>query len=187
MLATPPQSIAPTGRAATSRGRWVAGPASIGVIAHIWVLFDQDHGVAMTVVLAVMTLVCAGCAVEVAVVPSRRGLRVILGMSWVMIALHLGMLLGLGSGGSGHAHHGAPVTVPGGAVAPVDLAMLAIIAVEFLVATCCAIALRQRSPIGRTGARLAGGTEPPGHDAAHDHRGLTRHDARPPASAPRTH
>ena len=126
-------------------GRWAAIPAAFGAIVHVWALFNHDHGVVLGSVMAAMALLCAWCAVETWVAPSTRGLWMLLAMSWAMIGIHIVLLLGLGTFGAGHVHdHGAATAVSGGAMSAFDAGMLAIIACEFLVATCCVIALRAR-------------------------------------------
>lgn len=149
VVATAPRTIRGA-RPRDRRGSWVAIPAAAGVAAHLWAMLGHDHG-AMNALLAVMTAICALCAVEVAVAPSRRGLRTVLGMSWAMIAVHLALLIGLGPvAAQDHtAHLAGPVAAladagPAGAAPPVDLSMLLILILELLIAACAATALRAR-------------------------------------------
>lgn len=126
--------------------RWLAVPVLVGVAAHTWMLIAHSHGVAQTLIMLGMTLACLWCAIEILLVPHRRAIVMVLVMSVAMIFAHTAMLLGPAAD-AGHAHHfagaTAPVTTSPTAMSAFDATMLAIIAVEYVIACCCAIALRR--------------------------------------------
>ena len=131
-------------------GRWVAVPAGVAVVAHVWLLASHQHGALLTVLLVAMTFWCARCTVETWQAPTSRRLNVLLGMAVAMVAVHTAMVVAPSAGTGGHAHHGTGAP-PVGAMPPGVLEgttpMLMIIAVELGVAFACALALRrQRSP-----------------------------------------
>ncbi|MGO1550407.1 MAG: hypothetical protein ACTHWO_11430 [Nesterenkonia sp.] len=133
-----------------TRPAWaVAAVAAMSILAHIWMLAFHAHGVALTVLMIAMTLWCAWCAVEALLRPSVHCLQRLLLMSLAMVAVHTMMIVVPAQAGSGgHAHHqGADTAAPGTAITAADghaSAMLAIIAIEFLVAVACALSLRRR-------------------------------------------
>lgn len=126
---------------------------AVSTAGHVWMLLAHAHGTGLTVVMALMTLWCAVCTVELWIRPSPHCLRRLCLMSLAMVFTHavlvagvpgVGIIGGIG-GTSGHTHHA------GGSPGALSLApstdhasgMLALIAVELAVALTAGFALRQ--------------------------------------------
>lgn len=148
------------------RGRWVAIPAAIGAVAHIWVLIAHPHGVVLGALMIAMAMWCGMCAIEAWRKPNDRGFRMLIGMSIAMAIIHVALVLGDHGGSGGHAHHGASDSALLGAEAAgtdalvgtsMIAAMLGIAALELVIAFCAAVAIRMRA--GKVEARRVDSAE----------------------------
>lgn len=136
----------------------LAGVVLVGAVStagHVWMLLAHAHahGTGLTVVMALMTLWCAVCTVELWIRPSPHCLRRLCLMSLAMVITHAVLVAGVpgvgvvgGMGGtSGHAHHagGSPGAMSLAPSTDHASAMLALIGVELAAALTAGFALRQ--------------------------------------------
>ncbi|OMH34101.1 hypothetical protein [Tersicoccus sp. Bi-70] len=121
--------------------RGAVGLAALGVLAHAALLAAGGHAPVVAVVLALMTLGCARCAATAWRSPGPQALGTVIGMSLAMAVAYVVLALG-----PVHlAHHGAAGGVSGtpAAVAlPGSAAMLAVAALDVVIAWVAALALR---------------------------------------------
>lgn len=149
-----PGTPRPAGTPGGSARLAAAALTAASVLAHVQMLSDGGHGWVLGLVLAVMAVSCAGCAVHSILRPGCRGPLVLIGMSITMALAHAVMALGVPGGMGMHAiHHGgshlAAVGTSGADHGPL---MLLVIVLELAVAWLAAYAVHR----ARTGAAVRG-------------------------------
>lgn len=144
-------TIAPTYQLAPTKPAWIITIlTAASVLAHIWMLVEHSHGVAVTTLMVAMTLWCIWCAFEAALKPGIACLQRLLFMSLAMAAVHVALLWqGGGVGGHEHGHHAAMTFGLDSHV----LVMLTIVALELLVAFGCGVSIYRRHVYTRSTGR----------------------------------
>ncbi|GAA1355495.1 hypothetical protein GCM10009596_02810 [Arthrobacter rhombi] len=131
-----------------------AGLTAASVVLHVLMVVDGGHGAALGIVLAVMAVSCAGCAVHSVLRPGCRGSLALVGMSITMALAHAVIALGVPGGMGIHAVHdgGSHLRGAGAAGAEHGQLMLLVIGVELAVAWLAAYAVHR----ARAGAGVRG-------------------------------
>jgi hypothetical protein len=134
--------------AAPSRGwgRAASVAALFALALHAAVSVAHAHDPLFAVIVGLMGLGCAACAVRCLVTPCRRELTALLGMSAAMVAVHVAWMLASGAAAGGSHHSGALGAGGGHATSGMGTSMLGLALAEVLVAALCAVALRRPSP-----------------------------------------
>lgn len=146
-------------RPAPAPGRCTTLAAAVltatSVVVHVLMIAGGGHGAAVGILLALMALSCAWCAVHAVLRPGCRGSLALVGMSISMALAHAVMALGIPGGPGLHAmHDGGTHLVGAGAAAGAGHGqlMLVVIVLELGVAWLAAYGVhraRARTARGR--------------------------------------
>ena len=109
---------------------------------HLGLAAGNQHGTWLNLLMLAMVAVCLPCAVHIWRHGRHRALRQVMAAALAMTGVHAVLLLGTGSGGSGHLHSGAGTAAAvAGAVPAGSGALLAVIALEMTTALLAATLL----------------------------------------------
>ncbi|ACL41527.1 conserved hypothetical protein [Pseudarthrobacter chlorophenolicus A6] len=175
-LVPAPTTAAPAAERTTAAGRvrakrpvlharLVAVVTAVSCAAHLWLAAAGHHGLWLGILMVALAAVCVPCTVHIwrhSAGPARGSgaLHQVTASALVMVAVHAALLLsGMGNGGAGHAHGGAPASSAAAVSSPGTEAaaqLLLVIGLELVTALLAAtLVARLRTAQLRT-ARRAG-------------------------------
>jgi hypothetical protein len=71
-------------------------------LAHLWLAVDNHHGAWLSVLMLALAAVCLPCTVHIWRHSRVSALRQVMAAALIMVAVHVVLLLGAGSGGHNH-------------------------------------------------------------------------------------
>lgn len=111
---------------------------------HLGLAAGNQHGTWLNLLMLAMVAVCLPCAVHIWRHGRTTAVRQVMAAALAMTGVHAVLLLGAGSGGAGHIHHGtaaAAGAAAAGAAPTGSGALLAVIALEMTTALLAATLL----------------------------------------------
>ena len=119
---------------------------AVSCLTHLGLAAGNQHGTWLNLLMLAMVAVCLPCAVHIWRHGRASALRQVMAAALAMTGVHAVLLLGLGSGGAGHIHHGTAAAAAGSAAAAAAApagaaALLAVIALEMTTALLAATLL----------------------------------------------
>ena len=123
--------------------RICAAVTAASCLTHLGLAAGNQHGTWLNLLMLAMVAVCLPCAVHIWRHGRVTAVRQVMAAALAMTAVHAVLLLGAGSGGAGHIHHGtaAPAAAVAGAAPAGSGALLAVIALEMTTALLAATLL----------------------------------------------
>lgn len=106
-------------------------------LTHLGLAAGNQHGTWLNLLMLAMVAVCLPCAVHIWRHGRVTAVRQVMAAALAMTGVHAVLLLGAGSGGAGHIHHGTAA----GAAPAGSGALLAVIALEVTTALLAATLL----------------------------------------------
>ena len=117
------------------QSRICAAVTAASCLTHLGLAAGNQHGTWLNLLMLAMVAVCLPCAVHIWRHGRITALRQVMAAALAMTGVHAVLLLGTGSGGSGHLHSGAGTAAAvAGAVPAGSGALLAVIALEMTTA-----------------------------------------------------
>ena len=122
--------------------RICAAVTAASCLTHLGLAAGNQHGTWLNLLMLAMVAVCLPCAVHIWRHGRATALRQVMAAALAMTGVHAVLLLGAGSGGAGHIHHGTAAAAGAAGAAPAGSgALLAVIALEVTTALLAATLL----------------------------------------------
>lgn len=119
--------------------RICAAVTAASCLTHLGLAAGNQHGTWLNLLMLAMVVVCLPCAVHIWRNGRVTAVRQVMAAALAMTGVHAVLLLGAGSGGAGHVHHGTAAAT--GAAPAGSGALLAVIALEVTTALLAATLL----------------------------------------------